>query len=288
MNNTTNTTHTDSMVDNYILIVISYSLLLVAFGTIGNLISVFICIGKRLRKTPTFVFLAIKALVDILPLYLWNLNPILYWVYGYNMGDISLWSCRIATFLYSFSMESSIFILVIILHVDFTFQISCHHLFMYSFQIAVVVELCLSVKIHNWRKNCFKFKHALIASLMIIIFFFLSNSYLLVVLPFQLTNNQTRYKTCLKSAVFQYWSLVSFTSKAFASKRIEQMSLSSYSDKNKNNNCPFFHEQKGREELISFLILLSNRLGQVQRILHRVGRSTQEIIAQPEQVPYVQ
>ena len=51
-----------------------YSLLIAIFGTIDNVITFCVCIRKRLRKTPTFLFTAAMVLMDILPLLTLNLT----------------------------------------------------------------------------------------------------------------------------------------------------------------------------------------------------------------------
>ena len=64
------------MVKNTIfqMIIADYQLFLTIFGTITNMLTCMVCLRKRLRSTPTFVFLAYIAAFDIIPLYLLNLN----------------------------------------------------------------------------------------------------------------------------------------------------------------------------------------------------------------------
>jgi hypothetical protein len=100
-----------------------YSLFLVAYGTIGNLLTLLIvCRRKKLFQMPTFVFLAFKVVADLLPLYTYNLNPYLISKIGYNIGDINQFMCRFCTWLFGLSLESSSFLMVIIVWVSYYYS----------------------------------------------------------------------------------------------------------------------------------------------------------------------
>ncbi len=113
MNNTTvvdqNGTATMS---NYDKIVGGYALFVTVFGTVGNIMSFFVCCRKRLRRVPIFVFLVFKLVVDLVPLL--GVNFGIFWssLNGYNLGDVGLWSCRSIVFLNGVSTESSVYIMV--------------------------------------------------------------------------------------------------------------------------------------------------------------------------------
>ena len=62
----------------------SYGLVLIAFGTIGNILGAIICLQKKLRKVPTFVFLAFIQLVDVTTIYIWNIDSFINAFFGYR------------------------------------------------------------------------------------------------------------------------------------------------------------------------------------------------------------
>ena len=62
----------------------AYGIVVVVFGTIGNIFGAIICLQKRLRKIPTFVFLAFLQLVDVTTIYIWNINAFGTTFFSYN------------------------------------------------------------------------------------------------------------------------------------------------------------------------------------------------------------
>jgi hypothetical protein len=94
------------------LMLATYSIQTAFFGSIGNILTFSICMRKNLRKTPTFIFIAFMALIDILSLSFWNLNPLLLVLFGKIMGDFNEESCKILSFLQLFSLQTSAFLLV--------------------------------------------------------------------------------------------------------------------------------------------------------------------------------
>ncbi len=108
-----NNSSTTQQVDYFLPILAYYSLFLVVYGTLGNCVTAFVCCRKKLRQTPLFVFLAFKAVLDTVPLYLWNLNPFLFYKYDRNLGDLGgLWSCKLVLFLMGVSEGPSVYIMV--------------------------------------------------------------------------------------------------------------------------------------------------------------------------------
>ena len=95
---------------SFLQIIAAYSLWLICFGTIGNLLSVFICF--RLRKNSTFVFLGFKALSDIFTTYNWNLNIFAYVYFQSNLTEASLFACRFFYWFEFTSLQSSVWLLV--------------------------------------------------------------------------------------------------------------------------------------------------------------------------------
>ena len=89
-----------------------YSLFLIVFGTLGNILSVVVCLRKELRKVPTFVFYAFTLVHDTISLYFWNLDHYFTAFYGYEIERISFTLCRLFTELQMFSLQSSAWIMV--------------------------------------------------------------------------------------------------------------------------------------------------------------------------------
>ena len=95
---------------NYILSY--YSLLVASFGTLGNLITIFICTRKALRETTTFIFIAFMSFVETISLYEWNLNAYFLTYFKFNITDFNLATCRALSVLQMFSLQCSAFFLV--------------------------------------------------------------------------------------------------------------------------------------------------------------------------------
>lgn len=93
-----------------------YSVFLAIFGTIGNLISFSVCIRKKLRKTPAFVFMAIMNLFESLSLYFWNMNSFyIAFIFSMPIGDVNRIACKLTTFFQYFSSTVSAYLLVIVI-----------------------------------------------------------------------------------------------------------------------------------------------------------------------------
>ena len=89
-----------------------YSLVLIVFGTIGNLLCFIICIRKSLRKTPTFIIMACVSLVDIMSLYFWNLTVFTKIYLGSMLHEINLDWCRANAVAQFICLEASGFLVV--------------------------------------------------------------------------------------------------------------------------------------------------------------------------------
>ena len=87
-----------------------YSMWLIVFGTIGNLITFYVC--YQLRSTTTFVFFAFMAITDLVSLYYWNLKNFLTAFYAIDISRLSIYSCRINSFIQFASLYTSAWLLV--------------------------------------------------------------------------------------------------------------------------------------------------------------------------------
>ncbi len=102
------------MTDRLLQFVGYFSIFLIVYGTISNLLALLVCIRKRLRQTALFVFLSFKVICDTVPLYTYSLNPYFLLTFGYNIGDINIYLCRFLTFFTNASIESSVWLMVIL------------------------------------------------------------------------------------------------------------------------------------------------------------------------------
>ncbi len=71
-----------------------YSIALTCVGTIGNMASLFICLRKNLRKTPTFIFMSFMMAANCLVSYFWHLNSYFLTFHFMSISDFSIEACR--------------------------------------------------------------------------------------------------------------------------------------------------------------------------------------------------
>ena len=93
-----------------ILGVVSVSLCII--GLLGNSFTFFICLRKRLRKTNTFLLMAILSANDLASLAVWNLDLFLMAFFNFAHEYLSLWWCRISVFVQYYSLQYSAWLLV--------------------------------------------------------------------------------------------------------------------------------------------------------------------------------
>ena len=89
-----------------------YGIVVVVFGTIGNIFGAIICLQKRLRKIPTFVFLAFLQLVDVTTIYFWNINGFGSTFYSYRPFDSPEQVLKVTTWIQLSSYEASSWLLI--------------------------------------------------------------------------------------------------------------------------------------------------------------------------------
>ena len=89
-----------------------YGIVVVVFGTIGNIIGAIICLQERLRKIPTFVFLAFLQLNDITTIYAWNINAFGSTFFSYRPFDSTETVMKITSWIQFSSYEASSWLLV--------------------------------------------------------------------------------------------------------------------------------------------------------------------------------
>ena len=82
-----------------------FTCVLSTFGTLSNLMSLFICMRKSIRNTPTFVFLAFMAVMNILPLATMVL-------FSFELHNFSIHMCKTLMSLLFIGCQSSVYLLV--------------------------------------------------------------------------------------------------------------------------------------------------------------------------------
>jgi hypothetical protein len=100
----------DTLTIDYILG--HYSLVLIVSGTLCNCLIFLVCTRPNLRKINTFKLFAFLSVSDILTLYHWNLDNLLYIKYGKYFNLVFLWKCRISNYLQYLTLQYSAWILV--------------------------------------------------------------------------------------------------------------------------------------------------------------------------------
>jgi hypothetical protein len=103
--------------DTYVDILSYYSILLIIFGTLGNLFASYICYRPSLQKVSTFRILTVLFIYEIFSLYTWNLDIFLKLFrpnskgVGVSIDDINiieslnLVTCKIFTFMQYYSLQ---------------------------------------------------------------------------------------------------------------------------------------------------------------------------------------
>ncbi|CAF1606769.1 unnamed protein product, partial [Didymodactylos carnosus] len=109
--------------------VASYAAILVIIGTIGNLLTIYILLRPSLRCNTTMRYLTAAAIADLCTLYSWNLNLFYKYIinsYQNDLEDISLYTCRLISFLAFSSLQLSSWYLML---VSFDRMMNIHFLF---------------------------------------------------------------------------------------------------------------------------------------------------------------
>lgn len=91
-----------------------YTFSLIILGTVGNLITITICLRKRLRQINTFKFFAFNAFLDTIGLYGWNVRQFVYYLFYVDLSLQSLVYCDLSSFFQYVSFEASAWFLVIL------------------------------------------------------------------------------------------------------------------------------------------------------------------------------
>jgi hypothetical protein len=163
------------------------SLLLIIFGTIGNLISMRICLKDSLYSVPTFVFYVFMLANNILCLYFWNLNHFIQSYFNIIIEDFGEWPCKLLGVLQFSSLQSFAWFLV-----------------------TMSFERYLTSRISIWRLKYFNSKRALVLSIIIQLVIYLFNGSLLVTMKFDPSLNISSKIQCYSNDVFKFWNQLHF------------------------------------------------------------------------------
>lgn len=84
----------------------AYALWLIVVGTIGNIVTAYIC--YELRKSTTFVFLTFIAASDLVASYFWNVNGFTISFTNVSIIGTNIYLCRIGNYIqFSFLLISA-------------------------------------------------------------------------------------------------------------------------------------------------------------------------------------
>ena len=160
------------------------SILLCSVGMVGNLLSIIICIRKRLFKIPTFVFMMFISLIDNLPLFTVALYPFVLNFFEDKLSEINIEFCNTFLMITFWSSQSSIYL-----------------------HFAILIDQFMCIKKTTWRMSSFNNKKAILSALFIIIFFLLFNIHLNFTVKSNF--NETKIGTCINSPIMIAWNYVS-------------------------------------------------------------------------------
>jgi hypothetical protein len=164
------------------------SILLCSIGIIGNILSMIICIRKRLFKTPTFVFMMFISLIDNLPLLTVDLYPFVLNYFEDKLSEINVEFCNKFLMITFWSSQSSIYL-----------------------HFAILIDQFMCIKKTTWRMSSFDNKKAIYSALFIITFFLLFNIHLnfTVKSNYNSRSNETKVGACINSPIMITWNYVS-------------------------------------------------------------------------------
>ena len=148
-----------------------YALLLIIVGTISSCMSFYICF--KLSKISTFVFLAFLSVSDIVSLYYWNLTNFVDNWFDIDFLNSSYWLCKIGNYYQFTSLQISAWILIVI-----------------------SIDHNLSIRIKHWRKLYFTTNRAFICACLVVAFFLILNSSILVSFGHETIVNNTNKVIC--------------------------------------------------------------------------------------------
>ena len=101
------------MIVQYLKRIISgYNIFLIIFGSIGNMITIYICSKKNMRSTSTFKLYAFNSVFDILSLYPWNISQFLEYYFDLDIENMNLFWCEFNHFIQFTAFELSAWFLV--------------------------------------------------------------------------------------------------------------------------------------------------------------------------------
>jgi hypothetical protein len=103
---------TESINDVIAKAIAIYSIIIIVIGTAGNTFAALVCLRKSLRETPTFVFICFELVSDSVSLYFWNIDHYVVPFNSYQIEDVSIHLCRLATFFQTTSLQWSAWLLV--------------------------------------------------------------------------------------------------------------------------------------------------------------------------------
>ena len=98
--------------EDYIKIIEIVLLILCLFGMIGNCLSISVCLRKRLKSIPTFVFMCFMTIMDTIPLIAIALYPFILEFLKLKSIKLSFEFCKLIMFLTFWSLQSSAYLLV--------------------------------------------------------------------------------------------------------------------------------------------------------------------------------
>lgn len=93
-------------------IVSYFALVIILIGMTGNITTFLIFrLNKEMKRMPSMVYLSFICITDTLALFTWNLDHFLKPNYSFSIESLSIYTCKIFSFIQYFSLESSSWLL---------------------------------------------------------------------------------------------------------------------------------------------------------------------------------
>lgn len=161
------------------------ALVILVIGMTGNILSGLICLRPKLRKVPTFIFYAMLLFSDAFTLTIWNVDQFLVAFFDTHIERHGLYSCKVATFIQTFSLQFSSWLLVL-----------------------MTAERYMSVRFVKWRMNYFKAKTAFLISIITGSILFIINTSFAINMNYADDSITNSSLVCFETYGFYIWMQV--------------------------------------------------------------------------------
>lgn len=90
------------------------SFVLIAVGTVGNVLAILVLLRRNMRSSTTMFYLTVLAFADMVVLYTGLLRYWVKYVFDYDLRAVTTASCRVHLFLVYFSLDTAVWTMVVV------------------------------------------------------------------------------------------------------------------------------------------------------------------------------